>query len=345
MIQVFSYSSVGFSGEANYAAWKESVKSIFDIDPEGRADVADFRAEVTSYFLGSIVLGHTKASAQNFVRNADTIARTGVDHILIQLYTCGGYTGMAGAHPIDVSAGDICVLDCAEVVNTLATDFECLTVIVPRAMLEAHFSTPDALHGLVLRPTSGANQILARHFQALLECAPGMNEQDCKSVTQGTVALIVACLQGELDARGERTGAGNASLLIRIRRHIDDNLASADLNADAIADVFAMSRASLYRLFKPLGGVSEYIRSRRLRRIFFELRSAGRNGRRTGEIGLRWGFSNESSFNRAFKAAYGISPASLREMAVFETDRNEDGSDETFPVTQWINDILGDRAD
>ncbi|MCB4768547.1 helix-turn-helix domain-containing protein [Ancylobacter sp. Lp-2] len=78
------------------------------------------------------------------------------------------------------------------------------------------------------------------------------------------------------------------------------------------AQGIGISRASLYRLFEPIGRVARAIREVRLREAQRDLQS--RSATR-GEIGLGLCFSSGSQFSHAFKAYYGCSPrwlASLR---------------------------------
>lgn len=345
LIPNFGFSCKNMDADKNYEYWKNSVNTIFDIDVEGRKDLPAFYADMKSYSMGSILFGFSRSAPQRFSRSATTIARSGADHILVQLYMRGGFSGIAGSLPIEVLAGDICVLDCVETLETLSTDFENLTLVIPRAMLESRFATPESLHGLVLKRSSAMTQVLALHLAALFKYAPQMTIRECENISAGTVALIVACLQGVIEAHEAPTGSGPVSILIRIRRYIDDNLASADLNAGFIADHFGLSRASLYRLFEPLGGVADYIRNKRLRRVFFDLKSSDYYGKHIGVIARNWGFNNESTFNRAFKIAYGVTPAAVRKATQFEApviNGNAATDDETSTIGRWMREIVGD---
>jgi AraC-like DNA-binding protein len=81
---------------------------------------------------------------------------------------------------------------------------------------------------------------------------------------------------------------------------------------DKLARTFGLSRASLYRLFEPVGGVASYIRTRRLARARQELTTPGLEDRRIGPIAYRAGFQSIPAFNRAFRAAYGQTPRGTR---------------------------------
>jgi AraC-like DNA-binding protein len=81
---------------------------------------------------------------------------------------------------------------------------------------------------------------------------------------------------------------------------------------DKLARTFGLSRASLYRLFEPVGGVASYIRTRRLARARQELTAPGLEDRRIGPIAYRAGFHSIPAFNSAFRPAYGQTPRSTR---------------------------------
>lgn len=341
-----SFRGADLSADENYAAWRHAVATLFDVALEDEKDLGTFRADLTSYAIGSILLGHTRSVGQLFSRSTETIARSGIDHVIVQLYIAGGYRGIAGSAEIEVGAGDVCVLDCAETLETRATDFENLTLAIPRSMLESSLPRPEALHGSVLRSDTIWAQILSRHLLALFDLAPRMRIAECDRVAAGTIALVAACLRGEVEARDERTGTNVSNMVLRIRRHIDDRLADPELDADRVAAEFGLSRATLYRLFEPLGGIADYIRTRRLRRAFFALRSPDLRDRRIGEIARRSGFASMGTFTRAFKATYGLPPAALREISSIgaaktgpdDPDRSEQGT-----ITRWMHEITADR--
>jgi AraC-like DNA-binding protein len=346
LLPSFGFSREDSTREDNYAAWRHAVATMFDIDQQGRDGLGPFYADLTSFAMGSILFGRARAAAQRFSRSAATIARSGVDHIIVQLYTSGGYAGVAGDQPITVNTGDICVLDFAETLETSATDFECLTMVIPRAMVEPGLARAHMLHGLVLGQDTALGQLLGQHLRLLYELAPRLTFDECEAVVEGTVSLIVACLRGKIDERDELASPGGALSSLEIRRFIDANLTSEDLSVEFIAERFGLSRSSLYRLFEPLGGVADYVRRRRLHGAFFDLTRPGMRGERISVIAHRWRFLNEASFSRAFRGAYGISPSAAREAALLRRmppATHEDDAREDSELTRWMRGIAAPR--
>ena len=78
------------------------------------------------------------------------------------------------------------------------------------------------------------------------------------------------CVRPILEPQRKSGGHVLASFA-NVRRFIDTHLASPALETDMLARNFGLSRASLYRLFAPVGGVAGYIRRERLRRVFRDI--------------------------------------------------------------------------
>lgn len=345
-LPLIHFTSQDLPAEQNYAIWRQATDTLFDIALHDPGQAGRFQADLTSYSLGSVLLGHTRSVAQCFSRSTATIARSGIDHIIVQLYLVGGYHGCAGSASIEVQPGDICVLDCAETFETQASDFENLTLVIPRALLEATLPRLEALHGLVLKAGSTWNCILSQHLRVLYEQAPRMTLRECEKIASGTLALLAACLQGEIEAHDAQAGAQITRTVLQVRRYIDEHLSDPSLSAEQVAARFALSRATLYRLFEPFGGVAGYIRARRLRRAFFALRARELANLRISDIAQRCGFASMATFTRAFKAAYGVTPAALRSVSALNPTRpnpHDAALDDGLGITRWMHEITADN--
>jgi AraC-like DNA-binding protein len=347
LLPSFAFTAEDMGADENISAWRDAVATLFDVDELASNEADRFRADLRSYAMGPVLLGLARASGQRFRRTPETIARSGVDHIILQFYAKGSYDGQAGDLPLRVRAGDICVLDLAQTLETRATAFENLTLVIPRPMFDAHLIKVEDLHGLLLPHDGALACLVARHLTALFECAPGMTLNECQSVVEGTVSFIVACLRGELERRDADRGAMADASLFRVRQYIEARLADADLTANSVAAHFGLSRASLYRLFMPVGGVADYIRSRRLHRAFFDLAVTGSRAIRISEVARRWQLGTDAHFTRLFKAAYGITPSAARDAALLGigTQKGRDHSDAaTSTITRWMRDIAPPQA-
>ncbi|TCV95857.1 AraC-like DNA-binding protein [Luteibacter rhizovicinus] len=107
----------------------------------------------------------------------------------------------------------------------------------------------------------------------------------------------------------------------RIKSYIEKNLDDSELDAASIQAVFGLSRATLYRLFDEVGGITRYIRDSRLTAAYNHLQQHP-------SCNLTWllyelGFASERQFQRSFRARFGVSPAQWRERCRHREDGYE----------------------
>lgn len=318
--------------------WRAATAALFDASPTA-ADDAPFTASIRSYSIGPLLFGRTASVAQHFVRDSKVVARSGVDHLFVQLYVSGGYRGTTSTGPILVEPGDISVLDLAESFETVATGpFDNLNLIVPRAMLAQAGIDVEPLHGLVFRREHALTQLLGNHFIALDGLADSMTVADGEAAADVAFSLLVASLR-HAPERADRIAIDPA--VSNARRFIESHLADPDLNADRIASECAMSRASLYRLFEPVGGVAAYIRLLRMRRALFELSRTDGAGARVAAVAMRCGYENATSFTRAFQASFGVPPTAVRLSAQRHwPPKAGSGQGGEHPLSDWIRHLL-----
>jgi len=110
-------------------------------------------------------------------------------------------------------------------------------------------------------------------------------------------------------------GRPTAESWAMIKRRIADNLETDALTADELCRHFQISRATLYRLFEADGGLSHYVREQRLNLAFRQLISPSAEDTRLIDLAVGMRFSSDSTFIRAFRRKFGLTPGELRELA------------------------------
>ena len=133
----------------------------------------------------------------------------------------------------------------------------------------------------------------------------------------GEMALVVKHSVRFGAADPEQLGEGLYRWAVAV---IERTCVNPSLSPEQVALAVGCSRATLYRLFAHNDrGVSETIWNARLERARRELHSVAGIGLTIGDIALRSGFSDLSSFGRMFKRRFGISPREARR-TLFESD-------------------------
>jgi AraC-like DNA-binding protein len=129
--------------------------------------------------------------------------------------------------------------------------------------------------------------------------------------------LLTVALAGRLDRSGEvPPDTSQRALVLRVRAFIEGRLADPDLTPATVARAHHVSLRSLYKLFEgEPTSVAGVIRERRLERARRDLLDPALAARPVSAIAARWGLTNPAHFSRAFRAAYGASPAEYRRLA------------------------------
>ncbi|HEX4119838.1 MAG TPA: GyrI-like domain-containing protein, partial [Verrucomicrobiae bacterium] len=98
--------------------------------------------------------------------------------------------------------------------------------------------------------------------------------------------------------------------ILRVLTHIQEHLDEA-LDLEELARVACFSSFHFHRIFAAMTGetIADHVRRLRLERAAMELRSGARQ---VIQVALEAGYEAHEAFTRAFKAAYGVSPAEFR---------------------------------
>jgi AraC-like DNA-binding protein len=307
-----TFSTRGLSSTERYEAWRDLVSAVFEPTlPNGQA-VSELRVEAVCTNFGQAMIAEVNAGKQSFTRSRRLIAREGLDHYMIQVYRAGVCNGTYGQVSNIVHPGDVKIVDFARPFHTTNTDFANISLVLPRGALAPLLERPDSLHGTVLHRDSPIGRVVSSHVRELAGVASRLSNDEGADLVVATARFIAVCL-GANHRRHPETGPFRDEAIGRcIRDFIEDNLSSDLLGPDLLTRRFRMSRAHLYRMFAPDGGVAAYIQARRLRRCFLAITDPAGRSRRIGDIAHEMGFSSESHFSHAFRRVYGVSPSEAR---------------------------------
>lgn len=295
-----------------FELWRWGHAPIYAMDAPHPHARASFRSRMTGYIFGDVAIASDRSSAAVFERTAQTIARSGIDIISLVVYSDGGCGLDIEGRATELQVGDICVLDMTRHSTLRVPDHGTLSLVLPRALLAPYVADIDGLHGRILRRGAPLNAMLVNHLRTLFAEAPALGLPEGRAAARATAALVAAFAGPSAEGRDAIARTATAASLRAARRTIEANLHDPDLGPEFVCQQLGMSRAKLYRLFGPIGGVGRYIQQRRMARAYEAVTDPARASGRVGEIAARCGFGNASVFSRAFRRAYGVSPSELR---------------------------------
>lgn len=190
---------------------------------------------------------------------------------------------------------------------------EVLALFLPRDLCWAELGDIEPAHNLEINEELGA--LLAGYMDHLARQLPRISPEHAQGLAVATRSLVAACIAPSFGT-SEIADTPIASLLIdRARLVVRQNMASPEFGPGQLARLMAMSRSKLYRFFESAGGVAHFINRERLREAHRRLDSL-RDGLSIHVIGNEVGFSDHSTFSRAFRREFGYSPTEARERSL-----------------------------
>jgi AraC-like DNA-binding protein len=311
-VQKSLFSTAHVPPHLRFDVWKESIATIFDVERPYASNDDDFDASLGSFLIGDqVMFSRCETRAQRFERSPLKVARDNLDYYLIQTHLSGRQSIRRASREAEAGPGDLLIIDLADAHSAMTTDFVNLSIVVPRRLLAPLLQQPDSQSGRVLPRDHALTSLVVKHLHTLAGLVPVMSPEEAGKTIEPTINLLAAALNSNADATPVDGGSVAMSLLMRAKVEIEKNL-HENFSVEGLCYKLGISRASLYRLFEPLGGVRAYVQECRLRRCAEAIMAPQRTNRHIYEIAYRWGFSNEAHFSRAFKRRFGVSPSQAR---------------------------------
>lgn len=323
-IPAFGFSAERYAGRDRFDAWQYEVAQLFDVAPVD--DIPSFEGTIDGYRLDDILVAQTHFSGQKYCRDRRVVARTGLDAYLVQLYTGGGFDGYADAAEMSVRAGDVCVFDLTDTLDTQAIQSSTVTLVIPKFLVDRHWNARGSVNGLVIPGRTALGQLMGAYLAALTKAMPDVKAAEAPVIAATTARMVADCMAHYTSGGGLSHGALQQALYVRAVCYIRANLGSPDLSPDTICQALNVSRPHLYRAFKSKGGVVRSLLDQRLRVAFNELANPLNRDETIGSIAYRCGFTSDSHFARLFRQTFGVRPTDVRGApAIADTASGEPG--------------------
>lgn len=299
-----------------YDAWHDSFSVLFDYTAPAVLRERGFFARADNALIGSMVLTDFASSAATYDRNAAWIARDSVDVLMLQFGFEGPCRILTAGREQQCAPGDVFIMDMTQPVRTFHDTMRSLTLTVPRHLVAAQVPHLEDAHLAVLKAHTPVAQLLRAHVQTLHAMTADMTPAQADSLVAPTVALAAATVAARLGESVHQDHALGMSLRMRADRVIARLLSRHELSVEQIAAAVPCSRSRLQALYQKEGGVMHCVQRQRLRAAARHLRAPAQRHRTIGAIAHDLGFINPSSFTRAFRAEFGLSPRAMRAHAM-----------------------------
>lgn len=274
-------------------------------------DGSPFVGESSRRTLGDLELVRVTVTRGGFEvsRTAALIADSRHNHFFIGCLFSG--RAVLGQHDrqSELLPTDIAVLDSSSEyrISTPAA-MDALWVRVPRHRLEARLPAPRALMAQRVQGDNGTGLLTSQLLRSAFDQAGRISPAHALRLSNTILDLLALCLEPGAD-----TAPRANALLRRVQAYIEARLDDPALTLEQVARAHSISVRYLNKLFEREGiSVARWIRTRRLELCRAALEAPDNRERSISEIAYATGFGDISTFNRAFKRQFGVSPRALR---------------------------------
>lgn len=203
--------------------------------------------------------------------------------------------------------------EASTIVLPQATEF--FSIALPYRSLRALAPGVEDRLGRLIRPDHAVLGLLRRYL-GLMDNDASLNDPVVGRAMGLHVLDLAAHLTGV--AAGEQgpgaSGGLRAARMQALKQDIQDNLAG-DVSAVALALRHRVSPRYVHKLFETEGSsVSRYVLGLRLEAVRRRLGDPGLRDQTIAEIAYAVGFGDISTFNRAFRAQFGMTPGDARRL-------------------------------
>lgn len=294
----------GLSLDEAFERWRGFMAPMYEVAPTTRSAVLPFGANVT-YQLGDLLAHRTLLSTQHIQRDRRRID-AGPDYYLFQFYRSGRFGGTVAGKARPASRGTVSLIGRRHLVDGMIERADTTGFIVPTTRLHG---LPLETHDLVFDPAR--NRLLAAQILGIYRHLPTTRPDDASAVADAFVAFLHRLLdasQASDALEGYELDGGLRGLAEAVAR---ENLLRPDLSPEFIAGQMRVSRATLYRLFEPTGGVMHFVQGERLNGVRDALADPMET-RTLGRLAEVFAFSSLPQLSRSFRNHYGVPPQAWR---------------------------------
>ncbi|SEO55636.1 helix-turn-helix domain-containing protein [Actinacidiphila rubida] len=266
--------------------------------------------------LGALTVATVHSNAKTVERTVRLFADEMEPGIFLGLQVRGSCTVVQRDRQQAVRPGDLVIFD-SSAPYTVADEagIKQHFLRIPLARLALTHDMIAASSSVRLAPGDPISELTSRHLRRLAAGHATFEGRGADAVAQPSIDLLRAVITTHAGQRKPREERLHETLLWRVMEHLRNELGDPGLSASSVAAHHHISVRHLYKVLAA-GDVSlaDWIRTHRLEACRTDLSRPSAQADTIESIARRWGFTDMSSFSRAFRRSYGMTPREWRRL-------------------------------
>jgi AraC-like DNA-binding protein len=302
--------------------WREVVcHTIAGVEAEALADERPYSGAIHAQpiplaHMPSFDLVHVEADPQRVNRTRELLSIQTEATWLLMVQEEGVCTIRQGQQQATLKPGDIGFLDTTRPYEVVFPQtFTQKILRMPTLLFEDIMPRGRDVAGMALAGDEALTAIARQNIILLERFVPAIDPILLPAAANRALDHLALAARFFFDDNaGLRRHRTSASYFAGACAYISEALGDPLLSVEQIAEAVGISSGHLQQVFRQGSGmtVGEYMRERRLAHCRRDLADASLIHQSITSIAFRWGFSESSSFSRAFRHAFQMSPRQFR---------------------------------
>jgi len=320
------FSTEGAPAEGRFELYREYMAPLANVEPLDKQTLGNI-FKIYSWDLGGVAFTREILPGARFKRSKRQVQSSLADHYYLYAIKSGQNYVVSelkrGERTSRNSGNGVVLHSMTDVARGFMAAGECSIVFLPRDAFGAVANEIDQCINQAIKGALG--QIIRQFIFSIEERLPTMTQREGAVLSRSLIELLKGyILQDNVASSKIDPDIAAFVFKVRIRQFIMAHLPEPDLSPSRICKAIGLSRASLYRLFEPEGGVANYILRCRLKSASERIHDL-KERRTLAEIASATGFRDGKELSRSFKRYMDIAPSKVRgEIVRYSTGSTHD---------------------
>lgn len=307
--------------EGAFDTYRDTLSDLYAVSDVMHRGQKGFISQTRMMRFAGSTMGRARSVAQTLVRDADTVRRSGLDHISVTLSFSNATADFDGRDG-RADPGSVQFRDLGRPTRSRGDDIDMINMMVPRHQIP-NWLLATNFHGLIMPGKSAGARLVASHLTTLVEVGDDLTEDEGVAAIEATFVIA----ERFLGRRGAvptpmQTEAVQRTIRRRAMHIFDTHVENRTLTAGRVATLIGVSRSSRFRAFEPMGGVLTYVRHRRLDRVYGALRARGGAASVLQDLADQQGFESVRGMKAAFRSRFGFPLGDIKPSGLAASSRS-----------------------
>ncbi|MGO4145065.1 helix-turn-helix domain-containing protein [Paenarthrobacter sp. YAF11_1] len=307
------FTTTALARTERFDAWSQAVNNAFVPLSVVARNPDEFDGGLINQTVGPVFLSAVSGTASHVSRSTKEIQANDPGLVKLGLQLRGYSVVAQDGREAALTPGDFAIYDTTRPYDLYFDDaFRMMVVMFPPEALHLSRKSIAALTASRVSGRQGLGSLTSALLGAVAKQLHEGAVADAATVSDALMNLVSAVF-AERVPPSSPLSQERLALMERIEAFVGARLGDPELTVGDIAAAHNVSVRYLQKLFEERHDtVSAWLRRQRLEKCRTDLVDPRLQMRPVSAVGMHWGFTDASSFSRAFKTAFGYSPSEYR---------------------------------